>query len=40
MESVERRAPGNAGVKLVKRNRSGRPVAAVELRSSVGIHRS
>ena len=39
-ESVERRAPGDVGVKLVKRKRSIRPVAAVKLRSSVGIHRS
>ena len=35
-ESVERRAPGDAGVKPVKRKRSSRPVAAVKLRSSVG----
>ena len=37
MESVEREAPGDAGVKLVKRKkRSCRTVAAVELGSSVG----
>ena len=38
-ESVERRAPGDAGVKPVKRKRSSRPVTAIKLRSSVGIHR-
>ena len=37
---MERRAPGDVGVKPVKRKRSSRPVAAVKLRSSVGIHRS
>ena len=34
---MERKAPGNAGAKLVKRKRSSRTVAVVKLGSSVGI---